>query len=76
VMAKIVLRPDAKVSYEDLMKHCEPRLPHFAVPRFIEFTDTLPTTENGKIQKFKLRDQGIGPNTWDREKAGYQVKRH
>lgn len=75
VMAKIVLRPGQEVAYEALMQHCEPRLAHFAVPRFIEFTESLPKTENGKIQKFKLRDEGIGPNTWDREKAGYQLKR-
>ena len=75
VMAMIVLRPDCTVSCEDLLQHCERRLPYFAVPRFIEFAQVLPTTENGKIQKFALRDRGIGPDTWDREKAGYQVRR-
>jgi crotonobetaine/carnitine-CoA ligase len=31
--------------------------------------DTLPTTENGKVQKYKLRDRGVTPDTWDREAA-------
>ncbi|HRL21805.1 MAG TPA: ATP-dependent acyl-CoA ligase [Alcaligenes sp.] len=75
VMAMIVLRPDAQVSCEELLGHCERTLPYFAVPRFVEFADSLPTTENGKIQKFALRDRGVGPATWDREKAGYQVRR-
>ena len=53
----------------ELLEFCEPRLPRFALPRFIEFVDALPHTENGKVQKFKLRERGIGPGTWDREKA-------
>ncbi|MBV9433237.1 MAG: hypothetical protein JO137_15555, partial [Hyphomicrobiales bacterium] len=40
-----------------------------AVPRFLEFVTELPRTENGKVQKYKLRERGVGPNTWDREKA-------
>ena len=46
------------------------RLARFAVPRFIAFVDTLPTTENGKVQKYKLRERGITPQAWDREAAG------
>ena len=37
------------------------------MPRFIEFVDELPATENGKVQKFKLRDRGVTARTWDRE---------
>ena len=32
-------------------------------------------TENGKVQKYKLRERGITAATWDREKAGYKVSR-
>jgi crotonobetaine/carnitine-CoA ligase len=35
----------------------------------------LPATENGKIQKYKLRERGISQGTWDREAAGITVKR-
>ena len=50
-------------------------MPYFAVPRFLEFVDVLPATENGKIQKYKLRERGITDQTWDREAAGIIVKR-
>ena len=50
-------------------------MPYFAVPRFLEFVDALPATENGKIQKYKLRERGITDRTWDREAAGITVKR-
>ena len=38
------------------------------MPRFIEFVDKLPVTENGKVQKFKLRDRGVTARTWDRDR--------
>src|SRR5262249_10703796 len=75
VMAAIVRRPGSRLSEIALTEFCAPRLAYFAVPRFIEFTDELPTTENGKVQKYKLRDRGVTGRTWDRETAGYRLKR-
>jgi crotonobetaine/carnitine-CoA ligase len=65
VMAALVLHPGQSLQPTDLLKYCEPRLPYFALPRFIEFVDELPATENGKIQKYKLRSRGITERTWD-----------
>ena len=41
----------------------------------LEFVDALPVTENGKVQKFRLRERGVTAATWDRDKAGYRVTR-
>ncbi|MBI5586688.1 MAG: AMP-binding protein, partial [Deltaproteobacteria bacterium] len=71
----VVLEPGTVMTPEELLAFCEERMPYFAVPRYVEFVETLPKTPNEKIQKNKLREAGITPNTWDREKAGYQVKR-
>jgi crotonobetaine/carnitine-CoA ligase len=76
VMAAVVRRHDSTLDAERLTKFCAPRLPYFAVPRFIEFVDELPATESGKVQKYKLRERGISPRTWDREAAGYRLKSH
>jgi crotonobetaine/carnitine-CoA ligase len=65
VMAAIVRRPGSRLTESELAEFCRPRLAHFAVPRFIEFVDTLPMTENGKVQKYKLRERGITAGTWD-----------
>ena len=35
----------------------------------------LPKTPTEKIQKTKLREHGITPDTWDAQAAGYVVKR-
>jgi crotonobetaine/carnitine-CoA ligase len=75
VMAAAVLHPGQTLSHVDLIAFCEPRLPYFAVPRYLEFVVTLPTTENGKVQKYKLTERGVTEATWDREAAGYRLKR-
>jgi carnitine-CoA ligase len=75
VMAAIVLRADAEIAPAALLDFCQPRMPYFAVPRYLEFVDALPTTESGKVTKYKLRERGITAATWDREKAGYKVAR-
>jgi crotonobetaine/carnitine-CoA ligase len=75
VMAAVVLHPGQSLAPLDLIKYCEPLLPYFAVPRFIEFVEALPTTENGKVQKYKLTERGVTAATWDREAAGYTIRR-
>jgi len=59
----------------DLLDYAAPRMPYFAVPRYIDFVDEIPTTPTAKIQKNKLRDRGLSPGAWDREAAGYKVNR-
>src|SRR5215470_773725 len=61
VMCAAVLKPGTRLTAAELLDHCQPRLPYYAVPRYVEFVDELPATENGKIQKFKLRERGVTP---------------
>ena len=76
VLACLVLKPDAaRPAPEALLRFCPPRMPYFAVPRYVEFLDTIPKTPSAKIQKNKLRDRGLSAAVWDREAVGYKVKR-
>lgn len=43
----------------ELVRHCRDRLPIFAVPRGIEFRDSLPKTITGKILKRTLRQKWL-----------------
>jgi crotonobetaine/carnitine-CoA ligase len=45
------------------------------VPSYIRFVQTLPKTPTERVQKVKLRDEGITADTFDREAAGIVVKR-
>jgi crotonobetaine/carnitine-CoA ligase len=60
---------------EELIAWCEPRMAHFAVPRYVEFRDSLPKTPTLRVEKYKLREEGITKDTWDRVKAGYKLRR-
>ncbi|MDP6564652.1 MAG: AMP-binding protein [Alphaproteobacteria bacterium] len=60
---------------EHLLDFCTPRMPYFAVPRYIDYVSEIPTTPTAKIQKNKLRERGLSNTAWDREVAGYKVRR-
>jgi carnitine-CoA ligase len=51
------------------------RMPYFMVPRYLRFVDSLPKTPTERVQKVKLREEGVTPDTWDREAAGVVVRR-
>ena len=51
------------------------RMPYFMVPRYIRFVETLPKTPTERVQKVKLREEGITADTFDREAAGITIKR-
>jgi crotonobetaine/carnitine-CoA ligase len=66
VMAFIVLRPGVALDPVEITAYCEPRMAPFAVPRYVEFLDALPLTPTGRVQKYALRERGVGTATWDR----------
>ena len=74
-MIVVVPKKGKKVDPHKLMEYLEPRMPTFMLPRFIRFEVSLPKTGTERVQKNRLRDKGITKETWDREKAGYKVKR-
>lgn len=51
------------------------RMPYFMVPRYLRFVDSLPKTPTERVQKVRLREEGVTPDTWDREAAGVTIKR-
>ena len=75
VKCSVVMKQGSKLDPIDLIKWCEPRLPYFAIPRFISVCEELPKTENGKVQKYKLREKGLSVETWDLQKSGYVIRR-
>ncbi|NPC56452.1 ATP-dependent acyl-CoA ligase [Caenimonas soli] len=66
VMAALVPRPGVALDAPELWRFCESRLPYFAVPRYLDIVAELPRTENGKVQKYKLREQGVTATARDR----------
>ena len=71
----VVLKQGEELDPAELHEYCAQRMPYFAVPRYIEYISEIPKTANEKVRKNVLREQGITPNTWDREAAGIQVRK-
>ena len=74
VMAVVILR-EGELDPEELLDFCQPRMAHFALPRYIRFVKEFPRTPSQRIEKYKLRSEGITPDSWDREKIGYKIHR-
>jgi carnitine-CoA ligase len=73
VMACVVA--DSNLDAKTLLDWCVPRMPRFALPRFIQFVADIERTASGKIRKQAIRDTGVTGDTWDREAVGYVVPR-
>jgi crotonobetaine/carnitine-CoA ligase len=75
VKAAVILKKGESLAPEELIAYCNDRMAYFAVPRYLEFRDTLPKTPTQRVEKYKLREEGVTKDTWDRVKAGYKLKR-
>jgi len=65
VMVVVIMKKDKKLDPAELIKYLVPIMPKFMIPRFVKFRDTLPKTPTNRVQKNKLRDEGITKDTWD-----------
>jgi long-chain acyl-CoA synthetase len=52
-----VVKKDANVTAEDIIKYCRDNLTAYKVPKLIEFRTELPKTNVGKILRRQLRDE-------------------
>lgn len=70
-----VLAEGVMVTHLEVCQWAVERVPHFALPRYIEFRSSLPYNASSKAMKYQLRDEGVTPATWDRDKSGVTFKR-
>ena len=77
VMVYVVLNPGATLSHAEVVHFAAEHMSYFMVPRFVEFTPSLPKTSSEKIEKYKLKQdaQARRSQLWDREREGIEVKR-
>jgi crotonobetaine/carnitine-CoA ligase len=75
VAAAVQFEPGSALDPAEIIRHCEGKMADFAIPRFIRIVAEMPLTENGKIRKVSLREAGKIPGIWDRDAAGYKLRR-
>ena len=75
VRVVVARKPESNLAAQALMDWLQGRMPHFMMPRYVEFIDVLPRNPAGKIEKYKLLNAGLAPDAWDRESEGYALQR-
>ena len=56
----VLLKPGQSATEEELLKFCDGKLARFKIPKQVIFTDALPYSPYGKVEKVKLREQYSG----------------
>ena len=75
VLAVVAPVPGERIDPLARIEFLRPRMAHFMIPRYVRSVDELPKAPTQKVQKNRLRDQGLTADTWDREAAGVVLKR-
>lgn len=71
----LVVVPERPIDPAAILDHCQTRLPHYAVPRFVRFVTELPRNSSARVLKSELRSAGLTTDSWDRVEHGYEVTR-
>ena len=57
----VIVKKDPALTADDIRAHCKTALTGYKQPRFVEFRDSLPKTNVGKILRRELRDSAPKP---------------
>ncbi|WP_272940049.1 AMP-binding protein [Mycolicibacterium gilvum] len=71
----LVLIDGCEIQPKELFEFFRKSMPYYAIPRYVEVLNSLPTNANGRVQKFILRERGISEATLDFEELGLVVAR-
>ena len=66
IMACIILKDGEEMTVEEMKKFVLDHMAKHKVPKYIEFVDSFPMNDAGKIQKYKMREMAV-------EKLGLQA---
>ncbi len=75
VLAVIAPVPGREIDPVALTEYLAERMAHFMVPRYVRVLDELPRTPTNKVEKHRLRTEGLTAGTWDRESEGIRLSR-
>lgn len=75
VLAVFAPVPGASVDPRELIEFLQDKLAYFMIPRYVRMLAELPKTPSQKIEKHRLRSEGVTADTWDREAAGVVIQR-
>jgi crotonobetaine/carnitine-CoA ligase len=74
VMLVVTCNAGHALDPRELLEFLAPRMAHFMLPRYVRVVDAMPKTPTAKIEKHRLRSEGVTARTWDREAHGISVR--
>jgi crotonobetaine/carnitine-CoA ligase len=71
----VVSSATTSIDPASLYAWCADQTPHYMVPRFIRLVQDMPRGHSGKVEKHKLRAEGVTATTWDAAAYGLRATR-
>ena len=71
----VVLKPGCSASPEALCDFINSNAPYYFVPRYMDMVESLPYTPTNKVEKYRLRAQGVTDSTWDLKRSSFTVRK-
>jgi crotonobetaine/carnitine-CoA ligase len=75
VKVTAVRQPHSQLTAEALFRWSMGKVPYYALPRYIEFRESLPKNPQGRVLKYELREQGKTTATWDLEETDIKIEK-
>jgi crotonobetaine/carnitine-CoA ligase len=63
-----ISRKNIELKPENIIDYCLDNMPAYWLPNYIRFLDSLPKTPTGRIEKYKLKNEGITKETYHMSK--------
>jgi crotonobetaine/carnitine-CoA ligase len=71
ILVAVVPREGATFLPRELIEFCEREMAFFQVPRYLRIMDQLPKTQTQRVEKYRIREEGLTGECWDREKCAW-----
>jgi crotonobetaine/carnitine-CoA ligase len=70
VLLVVLPREGCQPDPASLFNFCVENLPYYMAPRFIRYVEEFPRTPTMRVEKYRLKEEGIAPGCWDSVAAG------
>lgn len=74
MVAHVVLNDNMEMEAEEFFEFCNESMSYFMVPRYLVFRSEIPKTGTLRIEKYKLREEGVDKAV-DRQALGIKLRR-
>jgi len=75
IVAHVVPKEGTSIDPREFFEFCNDRMAYFMVPKYLIIRSELPKTGTLRIEKYKLRSEGVSSNAIDRSDLGIVLKR-